>query len=71
MFHPCHAGYVYVLHSSPIFNLNKTHESSYKHVFTSRVENSVDPDQLASEKPADLDLLCFQNSICAGLAWRG
>ena len=26
-----------------------------------RVENSVDPDQLASQKPADLDLHCFQN----------
>ena len=24
-------------------------------------ENSVDPDQLASEKPADLDLHCIQN----------
>ena len=24
-------------------------------------ENSVDPDQLASEKPANLDLHCFQN----------
>ena len=32
-------------------------------VFTSRVENIVDPDQLASQKPADLDLLCFQNGI--------
>ena len=32
------------------------------HVFTSRVENSVDPDQLASE-PADLTLHCFQSRI--------
>ena len=32
------------------------------HVLTSRVENSVDPDQLASLKPADLDLHCFQKS---------
>ena len=31
--------------------------------FTGRVENSVDPDQLASEKSADLDLHCFQNKI--------
>ena len=37
--------------------------------FTSRVGNSVDPDQLASEKPADLDLHCFQNRIYLGLAW--
>ena len=38
-------------------------------VFTSRVENSVDSDQLASEKPVDLDLHCFQNRIYPGLAW--
>ena len=28
-----------------------------------RVSNSVDPDQLASQKPADLDLHCFKNRI--------
>ena len=28
-----------------------------------RVENNVDPDQLASEKPADQDLHCFKNRI--------
>ena len=44
---------------------------SYKHVFTSRVENSVDPDQLASQKPADQDLHCFRNGIYPGLAWSG
>ena len=33
-------------------------------VFTSRMENSVDADQLVSEKPADLELLSlFQNRI--------
>ena len=26
-------------------------------------KNGVDPDQLASEKPADLDLQCFQNRM--------
>ena len=26
-------------------------------------ENGVDPDQLASEKPADQDVHCFQNKI--------
>ena len=36
-------------------------EWSYKLVFTKEVKNSVDPDQLASKKPADLDLHCFQN----------
>ena len=29
--------------------------------FTIQVENSVDQDQLASEKPADLDPHCFQS----------
>ena len=29
------------------------------HLLTSQVESSVDPDQLVSEKPADLDLHCF------------
>ena len=32
-------------------------------------ETSVDPDQLALQKPADLDLLSFQNRIYLGLAW--
>ena len=43
--------------------------SSYKHVhvFKSRVENSVDPDQLASEKPADLALHCSQNKLYPSL----
>ena len=27
------------------------------------MENSVDPDQLTSQKSADLDLHCFENSI--------
>ena len=42
-FNPCPAEYFYVLRSSPIFK-----HSIYEHVFTSRVENSVDPDQLVS-----------------------
>ena len=33
---------------------------TFLHVFTSRVENSVDPDQLASLKPTDLDPLFFK-----------
>ena len=28
--------------------------------------NIVDPDQLGSKKPADLDLHCFQNRIKSG-----
>ena len=45
----------------------------YLHVFSSREENSVDPDQLASQKPADLDLQCFQNRIHVYLCsvWYG
>ena len=31
--------------------------------------NSVDPERLASEKPADLDLHCFQNRIYRCSAW--
>ena len=38
---------------------------------TSRVENSVDPDQLASQKPADLDLHCFQSRIYPGIVMCG
>ena len=34
-----------------------------------RVEDSVDPDQLASQKPADLDLHCFQKQDISGLSW--
>ena len=30
-------------------------------------KNSVDPDQLASQNPADLDLHCFQNRIYIGV----
>ena len=30
------------------------------YLYTSRAGNSVDPNQLASEKPADLDLYCNQ-----------
>ena len=41
----------------------------HKHVLTSRMKNSMDPDQLASEKPADLNPHCFQNRIYMGLAW--
>ena len=35
-------------------------------VLSSTVGKSVDPDQQASEKPADLDLLLFQNRISLG-----
>ena len=32
------------------------------------MENNVDPDQMAFQKPADLDLQCFHNKINLGLA---
>ena len=43
------------------FNLQN---SSYYHVFTSRMANSVDPDQLAS----DLDLHCFSKQALSGFS---
>ena len=36
-------------------------------ILHSKLTNNVDPDQLASEQPADLDLRCFQNKIYSGL----
>ena len=51
---PYPAEYHYLLHTSA----NLQH-SSHKNVFASKAENSVKPDQLASEQPADLDLDCL------------
>ena len=39
------------------------------YIFECRVENSVDPDQLTSQVPADIDLHRFQNRIYMGSAW--
>ena len=39
--------------------------SGHKNVFANKVENNVEPDQLASEKPADLDLHCLHR-FCKG-----
>ena len=49
----------------PNFNPVNSKDSIYSYVLT----NSVDPDQLAPQKPADLDLHCFQNKRYPGLAW--
>ena len=46
----CHAGYFYVLHSSPIFILLTWLHSSFKQVFSIQVKNSVDPDQMSSSE---------------------
>ena len=60
---PYHAGYfMYYTPPKIIFNLQ---DFSHQH---SRVKNSVDPDQLASKKAADLDLHSFQNRMSSGLA---
>ena len=48
----------YLLHSSQILE-----DFSYWHIFTSRVENSLDPDQL--------DLHCFQNRTYPELSMVG
>ena len=57
-----------ILHSSPTLlpNFIQSQDSRHKHV----VENIVDPDQLASQKPADLDLHCFRNRRYPALAWE-
>ena len=52
---PCHAEYYYVLHSSPIFILLTNRIPVLSMFPITRVENSVDPVQMA----ADLDLQCF------------
>ena len=45
---PCYTEKSYVLHSSPVFYPVNLQISSYMLVFTSLVESSVDPDQMAS-----------------------
>ena len=57
------AGYNYLTTFLPNFLSIYLQNSSYKHVFTSRVGSSVDPDQLAFQKPDDLDLQCFHTKI--------
>ena len=59
---------IYVQHSSPIYILLNRRIQIIDILFTSRVQNRVDPDQLASEKPADLDLHSFQNRVYPSIA---
>ena len=65
-----HVEYINLLHSSNFYP-TKLQDFIWWHVLTRIIESSVDPDQLASEKPADLDLHCFQNRILVypGLTW--
>ena len=60
----CFSCWIYHVPYSSIF-IQLTHKIPVNNLFfTSRMENSVGPDQLASlEKPADQDLHCFQNEI--------
>ena len=60
---PYYAGYFKFYAPSLLFYQTSLQDSRYWRAFTSRAENSVDSDQLASEKPADLDLHCFENII--------
>ena len=48
-----------------------SHDSDYYAAYTSRVDNSVDPVQLASKKPADQEPRCFRNRIFPGAARLG
>ena len=65
-----HAEYIYILHSSPIFIQSTLQEFNLEHVnvFTSRMENSVDPNQLASRKPADQDTHTVFKKDISGLS---
>ena len=55
-----------MFYTSPIFFPIYLQYSSYMYkayIYMQPMVNSVDPDQLASKKQADLYLHCFQNSI--------
>ena len=51
-----------------IFYPRNSKDCSKLQVFTSKLENRVDPDELASEKPADQYLHCFLKGIYPDLA---
>ena len=56
-------------YTPPFFYPAHLQHSSCKHAFSIKVQNSADPDQMASfTKPSDLDPHCFQNSINPGAA---
>ena len=56
----CHAEYFMYYTLPKFFILLTCSFQLYKHVFAIRVEKSVDPDQMAHKKPADVDRQCFQ-----------
>ena len=47
---PKHAEKIFMYYTPPLFYLLNWQHSSYMHVFSIRVENSVDPDQVASSE---------------------
>ena len=49
-------------HATPKSLFNKQ-DSSYYHAFKCRVENSVDPDQFDSQKPADMYVTFSEHGI--------
>ena len=60
--------YTFLLHVYP----SNSHDSIHQHVFTSKFENSMDPDQVASKKkPSDLDPHCFQTRNYTGQDLQG
>ena len=50
-------------------SIYRIQDSFYNMYFTRRVGNSVDPDQLASQKPADLDPPCFEKKGVIFIIW--
>ena len=43
-------------------HLTKSQDSSFKQILTSRMSNILDPDQLATKKPAGQDQQCFNKT---------
>ena len=46
----------------------KSHVAAHMYL-QAEVKNTVDPDQLASQKPVDIDLRYFLSRIYPGAAW--
>ena len=68
---PSYAEYLFMYNTPLLFYPVNMQHSSFKHAFSIGVENSVDPDQMASLKPSDLDLQRFQKRIIPGSAGQG
>ena len=53
--------YMFLSNNLLSVDINLLNLSCYMHC--SKMDNRVDPDQLASQKPPDLELTCFPNEI--------